>query len=100
MPISRRDQGGKTFRPGLRRLPEDRRLVGAPAPMSFLRTRRLLRFVEEQACHQTFSHQQAPVDPVLRTRRELAMVLRGPDVLAVMRDLRAVMRRSKLRLYG
>ena len=37
----------------------------------------LLRFVEEQACHQTFPPHTAPSDPFQRARRVLDLVLRG-----------------------
>src|SRR5690242_18267274 len=39
---------------GLRGVPEDGRHVGSLAALSHLRPRRLLRFIEEQACDQTF----------------------------------------------
>src|SRR5437588_816994 len=43
----------------LRGLRENRRYLGPPAAMPGMRARRLLRFLEDQACHQTFSSQQA-----------------------------------------
>ena len=60
----------------LRGLPAHRRHLGAPAPVPHVRSRRLLRPVEEHARDQALPRRAPPADPVVRTRRELAVVLR------------------------
>src|SRR5579863_7657340 len=65
---------------------ENGRLVGASAHVPFLRTCRLLRFLQEQACDQAFSSLQTPGHAVHRTRRELALVLCGRDHVGLRRS--------------
>src|SRR5579859_391479 len=60
---------------GLRRVSQDGRQLGALAPVRDLRPRRLLRFFQEQACHQTFSRHQASYCEVHRAGRRLVLVL-------------------------
>lgn len=62
----------------MRRLPEDGRSMGSPAHVSYLRTYRMLRLVEEQARNQAFPIDAAPAHTLYRAGRTLDMVLRGP----------------------
>jgi len=59
-------------------LSKNRRYVGTPAPLSRMRACWLLRFFQEQACHQTLSHDSPPNYPVVSTRRRLGLVLHRP----------------------
>jgi hypothetical protein len=68
---------GNTKRPGLRGLPEDRLSLGAPASMSYMRPRWLLRLVSEPARQKTLLSNGAPDRAIIRARRGLALVLRG-----------------------
>ena len=54
---------------------EDRRQMGSPAHVSRLREGRMLRFVQEQARHQTLPPNQASRDALGGARRGLDMVL-------------------------
>src|SRR5215472_2934927 len=72
----------------LRRLREDRRYLGPFASLPGVRTRGLLRFLEEQARDQTLSPQQTPSDSIDRAGRILGLVLCGLD------DARRVERRE------
>src|SRR5438105_1411201 len=51
------------------------RPLGALAPMSGVRPRRLLRFVEEQARHQALSRRASSGHPLVRAGRAMAVVL-------------------------
>ena len=59
----------------LRRMSEDGRHLGPPAPVPHLRPRRLLRFFQEQTRHQTLSRHQASHREIVRARRRLGLVL-------------------------
>src|SRR5690349_17981984 len=61
----------------LRGVPQERHAVGAPPALPDLRTRRLLRQLPGQACHQARSPVRAPGHSVLRAGRGLGLVLRG-----------------------
>src|SRR5262245_17537939 len=62
----------------LRRVPQDGRHLGAPAPVPHLRARRLLRRLEKQARHEALPRHAAPDHHVDRARRRLELVLRRP----------------------
>src|SRR5580692_4604715 len=57
-------------------MPGDGRYVGSSAIVPRVRSRRLLRFFQEQACDQALSSSQASHHSVVRVRRGLALVLR------------------------
>src|SRR3569833_4350765 len=70
------DPQGHAQRARLRGVPEDRRAMGAPAPLPYLRPCRLLRLFAEQARHQALSPHQAPDHRGLRSARRLGLLLR------------------------
>ena len=59
-------------------MPQDRQLVGSSPALPFLRPRRLLRFVAQQARHQTLSQLAPPAGPKHGARGRLGLVLRRP----------------------
>jgi hypothetical protein len=67
-------------RGGLHGLPEERGRLGTPAAVHGVRSRRLLRQFEEQARPSALPRDEALNHPVVRTRRELDVVLRGRPV--------------------
>jgi hypothetical protein len=71
------DQERKAKWERLRRVPENGRHLGASANVPRMWARGLLRFFEEQTCHETFSLCETPDHAFDRTRRELEVVLRG-----------------------
>lgn len=73
------DPSGHPERPGLRGLPENRRFLGASAPVPDMRPRWLLRLLAEPAREKTLPCKRPPDRPVLRAGRGLALVLCGPS---------------------
>ena len=73
---SENDSSSDAERRRLRGLPQNRLELGAFAPVSHLRSRRLLRFLSATARQETFPRKSPPDCPVLRAGRELALVLR------------------------
>ncbi len=51
------------------------RYVGAPAPVPGVRTYGVLRLIQKQACKETLAWIGSPDHAVLRTRRNLGLVL-------------------------
>ena len=72
---SESDQESDAAYEGLRRMFEDGRHVGSFATVSRVRSRWVLRFIEEQARYETLSSNEAPDHEVVRARRELGLVL-------------------------
>src|SRR5579863_1872078 len=70
-------EGREAAHEGLRGVSEDGRHVGAPENVSGVRTRGLLRFIEEPPRTCALSRDAASADPKRRTRRGLALVLCG-----------------------
>jgi peptide/nickel transport system substrate-binding protein len=65
--------------------------MGALALVYALRTRRLLRFIEEQARHQTFSRDEAPDHRFVGERRKLEVVFRRRGRLGIAVGLAALL---------
>src|SRR5438874_12287508 len=63
-------------RPGLCRLPEDRRRVGAPSRVSIVRPRRVLRFLAEPSRDEALPRVEASARDLGRARRDVDVVLR------------------------
>src|SRR4051812_45425225 len=61
---------------GLRRVPEDRRHLGAPPPLPGMWTRRLLRRLAQQARDKTFPRDETSDQPLVRAGRGLGLLLR------------------------
>src|SRR5260370_16157344 len=61
------DSRSSTKRPGLQGMPGDGGDLGSPAPLPFMRARRLLRRLQEQACYGALPKSSASDHPVLRT---------------------------------
>ena len=57
-------------------MPANGRLVGSTPALSRMRSRRLLRLIEEQARHEALSPLEASGDPIVRAGRPMALVLR------------------------
>ena len=68
------DPERETQRRRLREMPGNRAALGAVAPVSDLRTRRLLRFFPRTACQSTFQRDGPPGDAGFSIR-QLEMVL-------------------------
>src|SRR5207245_128008 len=64
----------------MRGLSENRRHLGPPATVPHVRPRRLLRFVQEQACDEALPGRTSPDRPVVGAGRGLALVLRGRNL--------------------
>src|SRR5579884_2905717 len=65
MHASEPDSQREAERQWLRGVSEDGRPMGPSAPLPDVRSRWLLRFLEEQARHETLSHHTSPHRPVL-----------------------------------
>ncbi len=76
----KRDPQGDAEWPRLQGVPRDGRYLGPPEGMSYLRSRRVLRFLQEQTRHEALSPDQASHHSVFRAGRELALVLRGRSI--------------------
>src|SRR5713101_9062447 len=74
---SERNSQGATQRQRLQGVPGTGRHLGSPEAVPDLRARGLLRRLQKQTCHQTFSLHKTPHHPIVRARRRLEVVLRG-----------------------
>src|SRR5262245_58626516 len=78
-PDSRRDAQRERLR-GMFAL---RRALPASAPVSDVRSRRLLRLFAEHARDETLPRDETSADPVLRARRRVGMVLRRRTLIRI-----------------
>src|SRR5882724_13716019 len=72
-------------------MPGDGRYLAPSAGVPQLWPSRLLRFFEEQTCHETLPPDQASPGAILRARRRLALVLRGRSLSGVTAESRRQM---------
>src|ERR1039458_875825 len=75
MQPSRSDKDQADDQEGMRRLSQNGRHLGAPQALFVLRTRRMLRLLQEQARHQSLPRDETPAGALHRTRRGLDLVL-------------------------